>query len=109
MVLRKALDRDPQFLAGLEIVQDSDMYRRIITPADSKASNIELSVSVHGVMSLWGPGAERAGRRICASFGKRSNPNCRVATGNTNAGSLTRIANAATSRPRLSLAVPLHV
>lgn len=37
-MLRKALDKDPQFLAGLELVRDQDMYRRIITPADAKVS-----------------------------------------------------------------------
>lgn len=41
MVLRKALDKDPQFLAGLELVRDSEMYKRIITPADAKVTSLE--------------------------------------------------------------------
>ncbi|CBJ29210.1 carboxy-terminal peptidase [Ectocarpus siliculosus] len=36
MVLRKQLDRDPQFQVALELVQDKGMYNRIITPADAK-------------------------------------------------------------------------
>lgn len=36
MILRKQLDKDPQFQVALELVQDKDMYGRIITPADAK-------------------------------------------------------------------------
>ncbi|CAN0233609.1 unnamed protein product [Pylaiella littoralis] len=36
MVLRKQLDKDPQFQVALELVQDKGMYNRIITPADAK-------------------------------------------------------------------------
>lgn len=38
MVLRKQLDKDPQFQVALELVQDKGMYNRIITPADAKVS-----------------------------------------------------------------------
>lgn len=40
MVLRKALDKDPQFQVALELVQDRDMYGRIITPADAKVREL---------------------------------------------------------------------
>ena len=36
MVLRNQLDKDPQFQVALELVQNKDMYSRIITPADAK-------------------------------------------------------------------------
>ncbi|CAM9615996.1 unnamed protein product [Ascophyllum nodosum] len=36
MVLREQLQKDPQFQVALELVQDRDMYDRIITPADAK-------------------------------------------------------------------------
>ncbi len=35
-MLRKQLDKDPQFQVALELVQDKGMYNRIITPADAK-------------------------------------------------------------------------
>lgn len=45
MVLRKQLHKDPQFRVALELVQDKDMYRRIITPEDAKASkHVELYI-----------------------------------------------------------------
>ena len=37
-MLRKQLDKDPQFQVALELVQDKGMYNRIITPADAKVS-----------------------------------------------------------------------
>lgn len=36
MVLRRQLDKDPQFQVALELVQDKGMYNRIITPTDAK-------------------------------------------------------------------------
>lgn len=36
MVLRNQLAKDPQFQVALELVQNKDMYNRIITPADAK-------------------------------------------------------------------------
>lgn len=38
MVLRKQLEKDPQFQVALELVQNKDMYSRIITPADAKVT-----------------------------------------------------------------------
>ena len=38
-MLREQLQKDPQFQVALELVQDRDMYDRIITPADAKVDN----------------------------------------------------------------------
>ncbi|CAM9873933.1 unnamed protein product, partial [Discosporangium mesarthrocarpum] len=36
MVLKRSLDHDQHFLAALDLVQDKEMYRKIITPADAQ-------------------------------------------------------------------------
>lgn len=38
MVLREQLRKDPQFQVALELVQDREMYDKIITPADAKVT-----------------------------------------------------------------------
>lgn len=42
MVLREQLRKDPQFQVALELVQDREMYDKIITPADAKVTKWEV-------------------------------------------------------------------
>lgn len=58
-MLRKQLDKDPQFQVALELVQDKGMYNRIITPADAKVRRSCPSCLVLNVVN------DTGGRRGC--------------------------------------------
>lgn len=79
-MLRKQLDRDPQFQVALELVQDKGMYNRIITPADAKVLGTLRSLAAMTMHALWNVNGGSFVRDSCL-FSSSGNDACEIRTG----------------------------